>query len=45
MVIREIQITDKLGNIVKQIKLENNASRSSLDISALKPDVYFIGVN
>lgn len=42
MVIREIQITNKLGNIVKQIKLEPNATRYSLNISALKQDVYFI---
>ncbi|MBN9352352.1 MAG: Ig-like domain-containing protein [Chitinophagaceae bacterium] len=42
--IQEIQITDKLGNVVKQFKYSIKISKVILDISSLKQDVYFIRV-
>lgn len=44
MTIGEIQITDKLGNIIKRFKYEAGHKRLVLDISGLKPDVYLIRV-
>lgn len=42
--IREVQLTDKLGNINKQLKYGAGNKRVSIDISGLKPDVYIIHV-
>jgi hypothetical protein len=44
MTIQEIQITDKLGNVVKQVKYSTKVSKVTLDISSLKQDVYFVRV-
>lgn len=42
--IREIQIVDKIGKIVKQFKYNAATKESNLNISELRPDVYFIKV-
>jgi lysyl endopeptidase len=44
MTIQEIQITNKLGNLVKQFKYSKKVSKVTLDISSLKQDVYFVRV-
>lgn len=44
MTIQEIQITDKLGKVVKQFKYSTKVSEITLDISSLKQDVYFVRV-
>lgn len=44
MSIREIHVTDKLGNVVKQFKYGTGNKRTSLNISSLKSDVYFLRV-
>ncbi|HXR85166.1 MAG TPA: trypsin-like peptidase domain-containing protein [Hanamia sp.] len=42
--ITQIQVTDKIGTIIKEYKYDNAASNRTLDISGLKLDVYFIKV-
>ncbi|HSV09640.1 MAG TPA: T9SS type A sorting domain-containing protein [Hanamia sp.] len=45
MSIHEIQITDKIGNVVKQLNYLQGNSKVLFDISDLKQDIYFIRVN
>jgi hypothetical protein len=44
MSIQEIQITDKLGSVVKHIKYNGINKRVTINISDLKNDVYFIRI-
>lgn len=44
MDIKEIQITDKRGNTIKQFKYGPNNKRAIINISSFKADMYFIRV-
>ncbi len=42
--IREVQISDKTGRILRQTRYGPGTQRLTLDMSGLKPDVYFLRV-
>lgn len=44
MSIREIQVTDKTGHVVKQARYGEGIKKLTLDMEGLKPDVYFLRV-
>lgn len=44
MVNGTLEITDSLGLLVKTLKLRNNSSNLTLDVSDLAPGKYFVGV-
>ena len=42
--IREIQVMDKFGKVVKQFKYSSGNKRATINMSELRTDVYFIKV-
>jgi Zn-dependent metalloprotease len=42
--IRELKITDKMGNLIKQIKFPGVNKKETIDISVLPSDIYYVQV-
>jgi Secretion system C-terminal sorting domain len=43
-VIKEIKITDKMGNVIKQIRFSGINKREIIDVSTLPSDIYYVQV-
>ncbi|MBI5856755.1 MAG: hypothetical protein HZB42_03810 [Sphingobacteriales bacterium] len=43
-VIKEIKITDKMGNLIKQIRLSGINKKETIDVSSLPTDIYYVQV-
>jgi hypothetical protein len=43
-VIKEIKITDKMGNVIKQIRFSGINKREIIDVSSLPSDIYYVQV-